>query len=525
MSAVRKTGIKKEKTTLRCAVYTRKSTEHGLELEFNSLDAQREACEAFVRSQAAEGWALLANRYDDAAYSGGNLERPALQKLLADIKADRIDVVVVYKIDRLTRSLSDFAKLIELFDLHKVSFVAITQQFNTTSSMGRLTLNVLLSFAQFERELSSERVRDKIAASRRKGKWTGGGVPLGYDAKNKKLVINGAEAATIKKIFNLYLEHRSIGKLIPVLDKAGIVTKRRISKKRPSGGIPFTHGPLAHLLKNRIYVGEIPHNGVWFAGEHVPLLEKHVFEQVQARMRQQSILRRVRRTENGTLLTGIIFDDRGNRMTPSFSTKKGARYRFYVCAALLRSRKHEAGSIPRVSASKLEQTVLDAVRAATSGGPTLNPSAVAALVERVELSATSIRISFTDPASPTDTEDAYNVRSVSVPWSSDTGKPLVKIEEHGARRPNPVLAQSVSRAHAWLRQLHSGEYATIEELAAAAGMHSKVVRKAIRLAFLAPEITVAILAGNQRPNLALADLNNASLALIWPEQTKACEVE
>ena len=258
-----------EPKVLRCAIYTRKSTEHGLELEFNSLDAQREACEAYIKSQASQGWKALPQHYDDPAYSGGNLDRPALKKLLADIEAGRIDVVVVYKIDRLTRSLADFAKLVEAFDARSISFVAVTQQFNTTTSMGRLTLNVLLSFAQFERELSSERVRDKIAASRRKGKWTGGTVPLGYDARDKKLVVNKAEAETVRTIFQRYLELQVLRQTGRGSRPRGIVTKRRDTKvAKYNGGIPFTYGPLAYFLKNRIYVGEIHHGGKWFKGEH-----------------------------------------------------------------------------------------------------------------------------------------------------------------------------------------------------------------------------------------------------------------
>src|SRR5882757_3758052 len=216
--------------SLRCAIYTRKSTEHGLDQEFNSLDAQREACEAYIKSQASQGWKLLPQHYDDPAYSGGNLDRPALKKLLVDITAGKVDVVVVYKIDRLTRSLADFAKLVETFDSRSISFVAVTQQFNTTTSMGRLTLNVLLSFAQFERELASERVRDKVAASRKKGKWTGGTVPLGYEARDKKLVVNKTEAETVRTIFHLYLELKSFAKLVEDLDRRRIVTKRRTTK-------------------------------------------------------------------------------------------------------------------------------------------------------------------------------------------------------------------------------------------------------------------------------------------------------
>jgi DNA invertase Pin-like site-specific DNA recombinase len=280
---------------LRCAIYTRKSTEHGLEQEFNSLDAQRDACEAYIKSQASQGWKALSQHYDDPAYSGGNLERPALKKLLADIEARRIDVVVVYKIDRLTRSLADFAKLVEAFDARSVSFVAVTQQFNTTSSMGRLTLNVLLSFAQFERELSSERVRDKIAASRRKGKWTGGSVPLGYDAKDKKLVVNKSEAETVRTIFNRYLELQSFSRLVADLDQRGIVTKRRATKViKYNGGIPFTYGPVAHFLKHRIYLGEVHHGGKWFEGEHNAIVDRVPFDRVQQLLSTKSNDRKVK---------------------------------------------------------------------------------------------------------------------------------------------------------------------------------------------------------------------------------------
>src|SRR5215470_6383568 len=341
-------------TTVRCAIYTRKSTEHGLDQEFNSLDAQREACEAYIKSQASQGWRVLAQPYDDPAYSGGNLNRPALKKLLRDIDACRIDVVVVYKIDRLTRSLADFAKLVETFDARSISFVAVTQQFNTTTSMGRLTLNVLLSFAQFERELASERVRDKVAASRKKGKWTGGTVPLGYDAKDKKLVINKAEAETVRTIFQLYLELKSFGKLVAELDRRKVVTKRRNTKvEKYNGGIPFTYGPLAHFLKNRIYIGEVHHGGKWFKGEHEAILDRQTFAQAQELLKSKRIIRRIKRSKSGALLQGKLFDDKGNRMGPSFSTKNGVRYRFYISTAL-RGRKHKAGTITRISAPEVE---------------------------------------------------------------------------------------------------------------------------------------------------------------------------
>lgn len=292
--------------TLRCAIYTRKSTEHGLELEFNSLDAQREACEAYIRSQASEGWICVSKRYDDPAFSGGNMDRPALQRLLKDIEAGLVDVVVVYKIDRLTRSLSDFAKLVEVFDGRSISFVAVTQQFNTTTSMGRLTLNILLSFAQFERELSSERVRDKVAASRKKGKWTGGSVPLGYDSKDKKLVINETEAKTVRMVFERYLALKSVPTLIEELDRKGVVTKKRPLKGKTAGGVPFNYGSLVYLLKNRTYLGEIGHAGKWFDAEHEPILGRDIFERAQELLKTNAVQRTKKRAETGALLTGLL---------------------------------------------------------------------------------------------------------------------------------------------------------------------------------------------------------------------------
>src|SRR6202035_1280536 len=262
------------KTTLRCAIYTRVSTEHGLEQEFNSLDNQREASEAYVKSQAHEGWKLIRTRYDDGGYSGGSMERPALERLLADVRAHRIDVIVVYKVDRLTRSLADFAKLVELFDQHEVSFVSVTQSFNTTSSMGRLTLNVLLSFAQFEREVIGERVRDKIAASKRKGLWVGGPVPLGYRSIGKKLIVVEEEAEQVRTIFRRYLALGSIGLLIEDLHRCGVRPRPRVGS---DGGTinptRFMVGPLAYLLKNRFYIGEVVYRGEVYPGEQQPIVD------------------------------------------------------------------------------------------------------------------------------------------------------------------------------------------------------------------------------------------------------------
>jgi site-specific DNA recombinase len=369
---------------LRCAIYTRKSTEHGLDQEFNSLDAQREACEAYIKSQASQGWRLLPQHYDDPAYSGGNLDRPALKKLLADITLGKVDVVVVYKIDRLTRSLADFAKLVETFDARSISFVAVTQQFNTTTSMGRLTLNVLLSFAQFERELASERVRDKVAASRKKGKWTGGTVPLGYEVKDKKLIINKAEAQTVRTIFQLYLEMRSFGRLVEELDRRRIITKRRNTKvPKYRGGIPFTYGPLAYLLKNRIYVGEIHHGGKWFKGEHAPILDQQTFDQVQQLLKENNVNRGRKFSKSGALLQGKLFDDKGNRMGPTFSSKNGVRYRFYISTAL-RGRKHAAGSVRRVSAQEIENLVeMELRKRLNAGEPDIAVDQLFGRVQRV----------------------------------------------------------------------------------------------------------------------------------------------
>ena len=301
-----------ERKVLRCAIYTRKSTEHNLDLEFNSLDAQREACEAYIKSQAHEGWRLVPDHYDDGGVSGASLDRPALQTLLADVRTGKINTVVVYKVDRLTRSLADFAKLVELFDQYGVSFVSITQSFNTTSSMGRLTLNVLLSFAQFEREVIGERVRDKIAASKRKGIWVGGPVSLGYRCIDKKLVVVPDEAETVRAIFTRYLELGSMGALIEDLDRRGIRTKAngRINGS-VRGGIRFGTGALAHLLKNRFYIGEVVYRGATHRGEHEPILDRELFEAVQAKLATNTVTRQVRLKGSPAILTGRIFDDCG----------------------------------------------------------------------------------------------------------------------------------------------------------------------------------------------------------------------
>jgi site-specific DNA recombinase len=315
-----------ERKFLRCAVYTRKSSEHGLEQDFNSLDAQREAAEAYIKSQAQEGWRLLKTRYDDGGLSGGTLERPALQTLLADIRVHKVDVVVVYKVDRLTRSLADFAKLVEVFEAHGVSFVAVTQQFNTTTSMGRLTLNVLLSFAQFERELAGERIRDKFAASRRKGMWMGGTVPLGYDVSDRKLVINAEEAERVRVIFERYRALGCVSNLQEELEQRGIRSKQRVlASGQVLGGGSFGRGALYHLLQNRVYLGEVVHKGVSYPGEHERIIDEELWSAVQARLLANRGVRRRSRLESGSLLTGLITDAGGNLMSPTYSAHRDKR--------------------------------------------------------------------------------------------------------------------------------------------------------------------------------------------------------
>jgi DNA invertase Pin-like site-specific DNA recombinase len=506
-----------EPKPLRCAIYTRKSTEHGLELEFNSLDAQRDACEAYIKSQSSLGWRALPQHYDDPAYSGGNLERPALKRLLADIETGKVDVVVVYKIDRLTRSLADFAKLVEAFDARSISFVAVTQQFNTTTSMGRLTLNVLLSFAQFERELSSERVRDKIGASRRKGKWTGGSVPLGYDAKEKKLVINKSEAEAVRSIFKRYLELQSFSSLVQDLDRRGIVTKRRNAKiPKYRGGIPFTYGPLSYFLKNRVYLGEVHHGGKWFDGEHGAIIDRETFHKVQQLLGANANGRKARRSDSGALLMGKLYDDRGNRMSPSFSTKNGVRYRFYVSSALLRGRKDAAGSVTRISAQEIEKIVEDSILERINGAGT--PASRESVLERVERAAVKAR-SIEVTAMTGDEADSA-MKTFEIPWSPTDKTASAQIGQDQIGKPDQKLLQSIVRARAWLHELSTRKHTSIESLAAAAKLHPKVIRQALRLAFLAPGITQLILLRDQPPHMSLSEIPFA-LPLRWVEQQQA----
>jgi site-specific DNA recombinase len=345
----------------RCAVYTRKSSEEGLEQEFNSLAAQREACEAYIRSQQHEGWALARTRYDDGGFSGGNLERPALQHLLADVRAGRVDIVIVYKVDRLTRSLADFARLVEIFDAQGVSFVSVTQQFNTTSSMGRLTLNVLLSFAQFEREVTGERIRDKIAASKKKGLWMGGNPPLGYDARGRTLVVNPAEAATVRHIFTLYEQLGCVRRVKEEADRLQLRTKRSTTRDGAErGGKPFSRGHLYSVLSNPIYTSQIEHKGRLYPGQHPALMDHATWTAVCGRLAANGVHRGRTRAAEPSLLAGLLVDARGERLTPSHAVKKGRRYRYYVSAALITGTAKD-GHGWRLAAEQLEQGVLNAL--------------------------------------------------------------------------------------------------------------------------------------------------------------------
>jgi site-specific DNA recombinase len=344
----------------RCAIYTRKSSEEGLEQEFNSLEAQREACEAYIRSQRDEGWVLARTRYDDGGFSGGTIERPALRCLLADIRAGRIDITVVYKVDRLTRSLADFTQLVEIFDAQGASFVSVTQQFNTTSSMGRLTLNVLLSFALFEREVTGERIRDKIAASKKKGMWMGGNVPLGYDASERTLVINPAEAETVRGIFALYRELGCVRRVKQEIDRLGLRTKcSTTANGTERGGKPFSRGHLYGLLSNPIYTGQMAHKGELYPGQQPALIDNETWTAVRSQLAANAgDHQRQANAAEPSLLAGLLVDARGERLTPSHAVNKGRRYRYYVSAALITEAGTDRAQGWRLAAREVEEAVI-----------------------------------------------------------------------------------------------------------------------------------------------------------------------
>jgi site-specific DNA recombinase len=531
------TSVKK---LARCAIYTRKSTEHNLDLEFNSLDAQREACAAYIKSQAHEGWRPIHDRYDDGAFSGASLERPALQNLLADVRSGKIDVIIVYKVDRLTRSLADFAKLVELFDQHSVSFVSVTQHFNTTSSMGRLTLNVLLSFAQFERELIGERVRDKIAASKRKGIWVGGPVPLGYASINKKLVVATEEAETVRTIFQRYLELGSIRALIQDLDRRGIRTKRRAGTNgRTTGGIRFGVGPLAHLLQNRFYIGEVVYRGKVHRGQHEPIVEEARFEAVQAKLAASAAARSLRLRGSPAILAGRIFDDRGNRMTPTHTNKKGARYRYYVSHAILQKRENEAGSVSRISAPDVEHAVVKAVREHGASGSNGDGDSmddrelIAGHVECIKINSNAIEIQLVQAACFEEEQTGHKSRNCQpkdhstliVPWltagHSDV-KGILHTTSHGSanisdNRDRVLMA--IAKARAWVHDLIDGRAGSFAEIAKREGKVERHIRLLAPLAFVSPRLLSEIIDGVVSPDLTVTGLAQA-LAYSWAKQER-----
>jgi site-specific DNA recombinase len=515
---------------LRCAVYTRVSTEYGLEQEFNSLDAQREACEAYITSQKHEGWTLLPARYDDGGFSGGSMDRPALQLLLAAIRQGQVDVIVVYKVDRLTRSLADFAKLVELFDGHQVSFVSVTQSFNTTSSMGRLTLNVLLSFAQFEREVTGERIRDKIAASKKKGMRMGGPVPLGYEVKDKKLVVHDAEAEQVRLIFSRYLELKCLTALARDLQERGIVTK--VSRRRDGstrGGIAFTKGPLAYLLRNRAYIGEVIHKEQHYPGEQEPIVSRDLFDAVQDELSVKARSRGAQRVNHSSLLVGLLFDDRGNRMTPTTSTKGGAHYRYYTSAALQQGRKDDAGSVSRVPAPDLEAVVLKAlaegIRACSpNSGDTdqvNDAELIRSLIERVIVRSGAIEIVRLS------LEGEVRPAPIVVRWSPVSGRrrrEIVGVETNCAARPirsetRARLVEAIAKARQWLDELLSGQVKDTHEIAARESCSERSVRMTLNLAFLSPAIIQAAVEGRLPHGVGLSSLADAPLA--WNEQQRS----
>ena len=548
----------------RCAVYTRKSSDEGLEQNFNSLHAQREACEAFIKSQASEGWKLIKTAYDDGGVSGGTMERPALQRLLTDVGEGLVDVVVVYKVDRLTRSLADFAKMVELFDAHKVSFVAVTQHFNTTTSMGRLTLNVLLSFAQFEREVTGERIRDKIAASKRKGMWMGGVPPLGYEVRDRRLLINPVEAATVRHIYERYLKLQCVRQLSKDLDQRGIVSKVRISRDGiKSGGCRFSRGALYKLLANPIYIGEIRHKQERHPGQHEPILPKELWERVQQRLTENAA--RARGSSNRSLaspLAGKIFDADGQPLYVQGATKCRRRYRYYVSKCLVDGSAGDNGKGWRLSAPELERAVRITARHILSDRAGLlealeesgleSPDARATLqsasnlvrrlrdeadasasfaeiVSRVELRGDGIAVSLgigvpcsREGARTSSTLQLSHCVPLRMQRRGVETRIILAAGDDMPRKVDSVLLKAVARARAWFEELASGHVRSLADVARRENIAVRYVERLSRLAFTAPSIVETICQGRQPAELnAETLLNRIDLPLEWPAQLKA----
>jgi DNA invertase Pin-like site-specific DNA recombinase len=559
----------RRKERVRCAIYTRKSSEEGLEQEFNSLQAQREACEAFIASQCHEGWVRLPKAYDDGGFSGATMDRPALQRLLADIAAGRVDTIVVYKIDRLTRSLTDFAKIVEILDARGASFVSVTQQFNTTTSMGRLTLNILLSFAQFEREVIGERIRDKIAASKKKGMWMGGVPPLGYQAQDGKLLVIGSEAEIVRVIFRRYAELGSVRLLKDELAARGITSKSWTStsgRGRLIGGKPFSRGALYAILKNRTYLGETVHKGQTYPAEHTPIIDQPLWGAVQAQFTTNTSERNSgTRLCQPSLLAGMLFDSDGNRMTPTHATKKGTRYRYYVSRPLITNDQTDrsaglripAGEIEQAVSSRMRQWLVDPgrvyqairladpsaqrrliIRAEEIGNswselpPTRQHALLTALIERIDIGANRIDIHFrptrlgtlldmSAPLLPSATEEEAKILSVPIELrrSGREIKMLInRTDPFATAKPDARLIKLLIRARRFNATLVDSDGVPFAALAKHAGVSPSYFTRLVRLSYLAPDITQAILDGRQPRDLT-ADklLAHSRLPLSWHE--------
>ena len=521
-----------ERVDNRCAVYTRKSSEEGLEQSFNSLDAQREACEAYVKSQTHEGWRVLPTRYDDGGFSGGNMERAALVRLLADIDAGKIDTVVVYKVDRLTRSLRDFGKIVERMEAKGAAFVSVTQSFGTTSSMGRLTLNMLLSFAQFEREVTSERIRDKIAASKAKGMWMGGNLPLGYASKDRTLVINEAEAPIVRRVFEGYLQTRSVYELKTILEAEGIRSKR---------GAVLHHGALFHMLSNQIYLGKIVHKDLVHPGLHPAIIDQALFDAVQATLQDNRVRRRARAKGLAAPLRRLIFDEHGAPMSPSFSLgKDGKPRRYYVSTKLGEAAAPSSkDAIRRVPAPAIEEFVLGRLK--QHDPSVVSVTELSTRIARVSVRANSVRIVMTfEPDQVRDRHDRKTILARVLAGDEvrfeDDGLHLtapVRMKFRGGRtwldlpegvsgyqptKIDAVLIGGLRRAHAALAEHNATPQRPPDTFQDAFGPASPYVAKLYRLAFLAPDIQHAMLAGQQPRGLTLQQLLDAEIPVAWCDQ-------
>ncbi len=533
---------------IRCAIYTRKSSEEGLEQEFNSLDAQREACEAYIVSQKHEGWVLLPEHYDDGGISGGTLERPALQMLMAHIEEGDVDRIVVYKIDRLTRSLPDFAKLVDRLDAKEASFVSVTQSFNTATSMGRLTLNVLLSFAQFEREVTAERIRDKIAASKKKGLWMGGYVPLGYDADGRTLKINPNEAETIRTLYDLYLQHMLIRLVKEEAIKIGLRSKLRTSSKGiTSGGRLFDRGQIHHMLSNPIYAGRIRHKSATYEGLHAAIIDPDVWDRVQTLLKQKAPYIRGEQvqTNQSSLLIGKLFDEVGDRLTPSHSKKNGKRLRYYISYRLSKQSGEKDISGWRLPAKPLEdqitQAVVNHIRENVTSELLINPDATTinnavtainelqsrqdenvALINRIDIAPGRVEINLNAQhlsALFNLEESSINVEALTFKLPFQTRKRGVEtklIIGHVEPEKDHTLIRNLATAHKWLGMIKLGK--SLDEVALEVTTSRRRIQQIIAFAFLAPDIVQMILDGRQPIRLTSEWVLRHKLPNDWQDQ-------